>query len=709
MLRFNDVVISLSYHPFAMAIRRGLTLMIPIMILGSFAVFINNLPINAYQDCMIRLFGEDWRLFGTYVHQGTLAIMAVGMLLTISYSIASMSPLARDHEINPLIVSTVSLACLFTIMHVENGMLKISWLGPLGVFIAIVIACSSTYIFLYFSTIKYLKVRVYSNAAEPIIAQAISSLFPALITISIFALMHCLMTYWGVSDIYEAVNGWLKGLLVGKSSSLSTALIFVVLIHLGWFFGIHGNNALEPVTQTLFVPALAVNQNLVAQGFAPTEIFTKQFFDVFVLLGGSGATLCLIAALLIGVRRSNTKQIALISTLPSIFNVNEIMIFGVPIVFNLYLLIPFVALPALLTVITYAAMSCGVVPLTVSPVEWTTPILLGGYKATGSIAGSFLQLVNLLVGILVYLPFIRKHEKWLAQGVDETLQKLLHEVNHLSKTQKTILMHCQDSIGNMARLLVTDLERDLKKGNIMLEYQPQVNALGEVTGVEALLRWRHEHLGRIAPPIAIALAEETGFIHELGGWIIHNSCSQLKKWNNHGLTSLSLSINITPTQLDDAALPQKIEAILRETGIQPQQVELEITEHAAWGGPERMKILNELKQLGLHLAMDDFGMGHSSLIYLKEFHLDTIKLDGSLVREVCTNHKCSEIIVSIIRLSHSMGIRVLAEYVETEALQKALLELGCSDYQGYLYSPSLPPDEIPGYCRMLQNSNSEAS
>lgn len=698
MLHFNDVVNSLSNHPFAIAIRRGLTLMIPMMILGSFAVFINNLPINAYQDFMSGMFGENWRLLGTYVHQGTFAIMAMGMLLTISYSIASMSPLAREHEVHPLIVATVSLACLFAIMKVEDGWLRIGWLGALGVFIAIVVACSSAYMFLYFSTIKHLKVRVYSNAAEPIVAQAISSLLPALLTISVFASFHCLMTYMGFNDIYETINSWLKGWLVGKSSSLSTGLIFVVLIHLGWFFGIHGNNALELVTQTLFVPALAVNQHLLAQGGAPTEIFTKQFFDVFVFLGGSGATLCLIAAILIGVRRSNTKQIAMISTLPSIFNVNEIMIFGVPIVFNLYLLVPFVVLPALLTIITYAAMSWGVVPLTVSQVEWTTPILLGGYKATGSIAGALLQLFNFLVGIIVYLPFIRKYEERLAQGVDETLQNLLHEVHHLSKSQKMVLLHRQDSIGNMARLLATDLKSDLKKGNIKLEYQPQVNALKQVTGVEALLRWRHEHLGLIAPPIAIALAEECGLIHELGGWIIENSCHQLKEWSDEGLTSLSLSINITPTQLDDASLPPKIRAILQETGIQPQRVELEITEQVALGGTDRMNILNELKQMGLRLAMDDFGMGHSSLIYLKEFHLDTIKLDGSLVRELNTNYKCGEIIVSIVRLSRSMGIRVIAEYVETEAQQKTLLELGCSNYQGYLYSPSLPPDKLPEFC-----------
>ncbi|HWP95573.1 MAG TPA: EAL domain-containing protein [Syntrophomonadaceae bacterium] len=703
LIRFLD---SLSNRPLVISIRRGLTLMIPFMIMGSFAVFINNLPIHAYQDLMVRIIGENWKSFGDNIHSGTFAIMAVGMLLTISYSMASISPRALQQEVNPMIASIVSLACLFATMHVENGFLNVDWLGPLGVFLAIVIACLSVNIFIFLSTISWLKVKVYSNAAEPIIAQAMSALLPALGTVALFALLHSIMADLGIPDIYAAMNVAIKNTFVGMSSSLFTALIFVILIHVSWFFGIHGNNALEPVTQSLFVPALTVNQHLVAQGYPPTEIFTKQFFDVFVFLGGSGATLCLIAAILISLRRSNTKQIALISTLPSIFNVNELMVFGVPIAFNFYLLIPFVILPALLTIITFFAMAWGLVPFTIASVDWTTPILLGGYMATNSVAGSLLQLFNFLVGILVYLPFIRMHEKHLAQGEEETMQNLLHEVSHLMGRREMILLNRRDSVGNMARFLVSDLEYDLRNGKIKLEYQPRVNAQNHITGMEALLRWRHDHYGLISPPIAIALAEETGLIHGLGIWIIRTACRQFKKWNDEGLTDLSLSINLTPTQLDDTTLPYQINSVLLETGIQPHQIELEITEQAALGGFKRLTLLNEIKEMGLHLAMDDFGMGHSSLIYLKEFNLDTVKLDGSLVREVLTNDKCKEIINSIVNLCRSMEINVIAEYVETEAQQKALLALGCSDYQGFLYSPALPPDELMKFYLAHQGNDS---
>lgn len=683
-----------SDKPLLISIRRGLTLMIPLLIIGAFAVFINNIPIPAYQHYMTGLFGENWKNFGGYVQLGTFSIMAVGMVLTISYSAASISPLALKHEVNPMIASIVSLACLFTILHVENGYISFSWLGPLGVFVSILTACISVYLFLWLSSFSRLKIRVYSNAADASITQAMASLLPALLTISCFAGFHVIMAFLGFHDIYASLNNAVKHIFMNRSADLSTAIIFVIFIHLGWFFGIHGNNALEQVTQSLFTPALAVNQQLAAQGLPPVEIFTKQFFDVYVFLGGSGATLCLIAAVLLRTRRANTKQIAQISLLPALINVNEPVIFGIPIVLNFYLLIPFVALPVILTIITYAAMSWGMVPLTSAPVEWTTPILLGGYLTSGSLAGSLLQFFNFIVGMIIYLPFIRLYEKQMAHGEEETMHKLLKAVVHRHETKEATLLNQPDAVGHLARLLARDLERDLRDEKIRLEYQPQVNALDGVIGVEALLRWTHDYYGPVAPPIAVALAEETGLIHDLGKWIIKTACEQLKTWNNDGLNDLVMSINITPVQLDDRSLKNGIRQILKETGLNPRQIELEITEQAALGGFIRIERLHELKSLGLRLAMDDFGMGHGSLLYLKEFNLDTIKIDGALVRDVLTNDKCGEIINAIIKLSQSMGIRVIAEYVENEEQRNTLFELGCYDYQGFLYSPSIPPEYL---------------
>lgn len=699
MRRYMDIILAVNpaRSPFMVSIRQGMALMIPVMMVGAFAVFFNNLPIPAYQEFMVWLFGPGWGLFGTYVHRGTFAIMALGMLLTISYSIARNSPQARLHEVNPMIAVIVSLASLFAFLNLQNGYLRMDWLGPLGVFLAILISALSAQLFIYLASQPLLQIRVFSNAADPLMSQAISAVVPGFLTVSVFALVHIYLDINGMTDLHAAVVAGLEALFAGKPASLPTVLAFVALIHVGWFLGIHGNNVLEPVTQSLFVPALAVNQQLAAQGLAPTEIFTKQFFDVFVFLGGSGATLCLIAALLAGTRRSNTRQIAGISTLPSLFNVNEIMVFGVPIVLNIYLLIPFVLLPLVLTLTTYTAMAWGLVPLTTAPVEWTTPIIMGGYWATGSAAGSIMQLFNLAVGILVYWPFVKLNERYLARGQSETLLRLSDEVLARLEKKEVQLLNRRDAGGNLARQLVKDLERDMQQGSLRLEYQPQIDQQGRMFGVETLFRWRHQVYGSIAPPVAIALAEESGLIDRLGLWIVDTACLQWKEWCDAGMDSVSLSINLTPRQLDHEKLPAEVARVLREYRLSPGLIELEITEQTALGGMQRLDRLHELKAMGLKLAIDDFGMGHSSLMYLKDLNLDTIKLDGSLVKGVLNNERCSEIIRSVIQLGDSIGIRIVAEYVETEAQQQALLAMGCHHYQGYLYSPPLPPEQFWQY------------
>jgi len=676
------------------AVRDGLALMMPVLIGGAFAVFINNLPIPVYQGFMIRSFGQHWTNFGTYIIDGTFAIMALGMLLSISYSFANNSLRAQRYNVNPVITALISVAALFALLNPENGLMRVSDLGPLGVFIAIITACLSSALFIYLCSIQRLRLHVYSNAADNNISQALSAILPAFLCIAAFALLHALFTAFGIPDLHAALNQGLSHWFAGMSSTLPTALVFVLLIHLFWFFGIHGNNVLEPVTQSLFVPALAANQKLVAAGMAPTELFTKQFFDCFVFLGGTGATLCLIIAILIGIRRTNNRKIAGISTLPSIFNVNEIMVFGVPIVLNPYLLIPFTMLPVLLTLFTYTAMRLGIVPLTIASVEWTTPIFISGYLSTRSIAGSILQLVNLCIGVAFYWPFIQMYERSLLKGQEDTLYQLHEEVLRRSEHQHMTLLDRRDPVGNMSRQLIHDLQRDMRADRLWLAYQPQVDADKRLRGVEALFRWPHDQFGPIAPPVAIMLAEESGLINELGLWIIRSACQQLRKWQQHGMTDLTLSINLTPSQLDRQALPEEIRAILKEFGLHPNQVELEITEQTALGGPKRLQRLHLLKEMGFRLVIDDFGMGHSSLMYLKELHINTVKLDGSLVSALLTNDKCCDIISSIVQLGHSMGFEIIAEYVETEAQRQALSDLGCMIYQGYLYSPALPPEEL---------------
>ena len=237
-----------------------------------------------------------------------------------------------------------------------------------------------------------------------------------------------------------------------------------------------------------------------------------------------------------------------------------------------------------------------------------------------------------------------------------------------------------------ARALAADLEHDLDRGRLTLFYQPQFNDQGEIIGVEALLRWQHELYGYIDPPIAIALAEESGFFQRLDQWILDRACQQMHTLLAEGITGITLSINTTAPQLEGGAVYAGIQAALARYGIPPESLEIEITEKdallASHATVERMK---EIRALGVRLAMDDFGMGHTSLLYLKEYIFDTVKIDGSLVTGLMSNPVCSEIIGSIVMLGKSLSFSVLAEFVETEAQRDRLRQLGCRQYQGYLY------------------------
>lgn len=264
-----------------------------------------------------------------------------------------------------------------------------------------------------------------------------------------------------------------------------------------------------------------------------------------------------------------------------------------------------------------------------------------------------------------------------------------------------------DETGVLARRLADDLKQDLLHEKLTLFYQPQVNAQKQVFGMEALLRWRHQQFGFLYPPLVVALAEEAGLMDKLGYWVTDTACGELKRLEASGHSGLTMSVNVAGSQLENKAFIRELDGLLSKHQLSPDRLEIEMTEQIALTSGERiMHQIKALKSMGVKLAMDDFGMGRSSLMYLKEYEFDTVKLDGSLVREILTNHNCQEIISSIVFLSTSLGFAVLAEFVEEDAQADVLQEIGCTRYQGYLYSKPLSSAELSAY---LQRSDIDAA
>ena len=244
--------------------------------------------------------------------------------------------------------------------------------------------------------------------------------------------------------------------------------------------------------------------------------------------------------------------------------------------------------------------------------------------------------------------------------------------------------------------LESDLRVALDRQQLFLHYQPKVDLRsGRIVGMEALIRWQHPLRGLVAPGEFIGLAEEAGLIVPIGAWVIQTACRQMKRWQSQGFVDLRISVNLSAKQFSDEALVGSIATILRETGLHPKFLELELTESLvmtdADGG---FGTLRGLKALGLSLAVDDFGTGYSSLAYLKHLPIDTLKIDQSFVNDITDDIDDAVIVTSIISLAHNLRLSVVAEGVETSE-QLSFLQLnGCDEIQGYRFSHPVSAEDF---------------
>ena len=249
--------------------------------------------------------------------------------------------------------------------------------------------------------------------------------------------------------------------------------------------------------------------------------------------------------------------------------------------------------------------------------------------------------------------------------------------------------------------LESSLSRAIERNEFTLHYQPKVDiASGRIAGMEALLRWQHPELGWISPARFIPLAEENGLILPIGAWVLRTACAQNQTWRRQGMRRLRVAVNLSARQFGVESLPQDIGAVLRESGLEGEDLEIEITESMVMSNPEQaVTMLRQLKDMGIHVAIDDFGTGHSSLAYLKRFPVDSVKLDRSFVEDLPGDLESVAIAQAIIAMAHSLHMKVVAEGVENEAQLRFLRGEGCDEIQGHHFSEPRAAFEIPELMR----------
>ncbi len=255
--------------------------------------------------------------------------------------------------------------------------------------------------------------------------------------------------------------------------------------------------------------------------------------------------------------------------------------------------------------------------------------------------------------------------------------------------------------------LETDLRHALERGEFLLHYQPQVDLpSGRIVGAEALVRWQHPTKGMISPDKFIPLAEESGLILPLGEWVLKTACTQNKAWQDAGLPLITLSVNVSVRQFGRKDLIESLVKVIEASGLDATQLELEVTESLIMNNAEEfVATLQKLKAVGIRLAIDDFGTGYSSLNYLKQLPVDRLKVDQSFVRDIFHVGGGATIAEAIITLGHSLGLKVIAEGVETGEQLDFLRRKQCDEFQGYYFSRPLPTDRFLALLRAEQRRN----
>ncbi len=245
-------------------------------------------------------------------------------------------------------------------------------------------------------------------------------------------------------------------------------------------------------------------------------------------------------------------------------------------------------------------------------------------------------------------------------------------------------------------VLETQLRRVIERNELVLHYQPKIElASGRIIGAEALLRWQHPELGLVPPGRFIPIAEETGLIVGIGEWVVNAACAQMAAWRAEGLGDIKVAVNVSRHGLVSGALAGVVGAAIRRNAVAPGQLVLELTESMLMDRVDNTrKLLLELRALGVELSIDDFGTGYSSMSYLKQFPVQELKIDRSFVMGTPQDKTDVAIVRALVVLGHSLGMRVVAEGVETEGQRDVLKELACDSFQGFLVSKAVPADEF---------------
>ena len=670
-------------------------MVIPVLFIGSITVLLNGFPIMGYQIFLDTFMGGALRSIIGMVQRATIGILAVYITIALNISYVDQS---EEGERTAFRFGSM-MACLsgfVTLVGLLPANPDLSLLSGQGVFSAMLAGIIGSVLFRKFEKLFRAKKSIFAPGADSAFNSALQVILPFLSVALCFAAVNYIITVcFQVQSVQHLFMKVVDAIFAKMHRSYSSGLLFTVLTSIMWWFGIHGNNVLNQVAEDMFTAII------------PGEIVSKTFIDTFVNMGGTGCTIGLVIAMLAFSRRSSTKKLSGMAILPGIFNICELPVFGFPVIYNSTMAIPFIMTPVICFSNAFLMTKIGFMPLVTNEVVWTTPPLMSGFLATGSMKGVIVQLMNILLSTAVYAPFVVMYEKRSVNEYSSAMNELVGILKRSEETtEEVVLTECEGNAGRLAKLLVTDLEDSLAacsseesiakaESPLVVKYQPQFDNTGKCIGAEALLRWNHKRYGIVYPPLAVHLAKESGDLYQLDTYIFETSVRDSESFRTAFGEKFKLSVNVTVSTLYDKRFPEFVRMIADKYRLKTGNICIEITEETELVTTEETgELIRKIRSFGYTFALDDFSMGHTSLQYLQHNQFDIVKLDGNLVKSLLNNERTKEIISSIVYLSNSLDFKVLAEFVETEEQRNALEQIGCLLYQGYLYSPAVDRDSL---------------
>lgn len=497
--------------------------------------------------------------------------------------------------------------------------------------------------------LRWTRLAAHGTDAGQNVSDALNLVLPALLATALMAaalqalvLLATVTPVTGLADVMREL------------SPVARAALYCLMNSVLWSVGVHGYYALLPLLET--IPALQS---------ADTGSVSQSFLGLYVFIGGSGATASLILAILAVGRVEQNRLIALASLAPALLNVNELLLFGLPLIFNARLFAPFLLVPlANLALATTISQAGWVAPAAVE-LPFNSPVLLNAVIATGGDRGAILlQMLNVLVGAVIYGPFVMAWERRLVLRRDRRLSRI---DTSFSQRREEAEMVLDDPIGEFRRTEAEQVQlrsrmRELGNYEFALEFQPKVSPLtGRITGCEALLRLEDGHGRLLSPHEFLPDLERAHLMKEVDLWVMAAASDQIDAWRADGVRTVEVAVNVCVDSLGDRAVVNRLaDLVARHPGL----LIVEITEQSLLGDEASTQwALERLRSAGARIHIDDFGTGYSSLSYLHRFAVDGIKIDRSFTRAL-DQDRGRRIFAALCALARELHLEIVVEGLE---------------------------------------------